>query len=123
MSGRRRLIVSLSTSAVALIAVLSGLGITAATPSTGSGPAATIVSSPVAPGNGVCAPGSARCTPTSPPAASGFAVWAEAVFMLGVVFVLGLLGRRPRRTRVLSHLPAGVHALILRPPRVPVIAL
>ena len=64
---------------------------------------------------GVCLPRSARCDPAIPPVTSGFALWQEAVFIVGLVVVAIVGSRRIRRSRALAQLPRGVHAMILRP--------
>jgi hypothetical protein len=72
---------------------------------------------------GVCLPGSSRCDPANPPVTSGFALWQEAVFIVGLVVVSIVGSRRIRRSSALARLPRGVHAMILRPPRARLISL
>jgi hypothetical protein len=72
---------------------------------------------------GVCLPRSARCDPATPPAPSGLVLWQEAVFIVGLVVVSIVGGRRVRRSSTLARLPRGVSAMILRPPRARLISL
>jgi hypothetical protein len=72
---------------------------------------------------GVCLPQSARCDPANPPVTSGFALWQEAVFIVGLVVVSIVGSRRIRRSKALANLPRGVHTMIHRPPRTRLISL
>lgn len=69
------------------------------------------------PNVGGCRPRSARCDPVNPPVTSGFVLWQEAVFIVGLVVVSLIASRRIRRSTALAQLPRGVHATVLRPPR------
>jgi len=74
-------------------------------------------------GNGVCPSSSTRCAPAGSPDGSGPALWEEAAFIVGFVFLCSAPLRRFRRPKVSAHLPTGVLPAILRPPRGSSIAL
>ena len=109
---------------IVVVALVAGLHVARGDAPAVPGAAVHSASSPASrTGNGVCPSSSTRCAPAGSPDGSGPALWEEAAFIVGFVFLCSAPLRRFRRPKVSAHLPTGVLPAILRPPRGSSIAL